>query len=156
MIQRIQSIYLLAASLVLFSLFLFPVINNLILNGHADSIMVTGVYEIVNGVRTKISSSVALTIATIAAAMLPLAGIFLYKNRKKQSSYCYIAIVLIIGYSFYLAETVKDIVGEGITLKPENYGLGIILPSLAIVLIILGIRNINKDEKLVRSADRLR
>ncbi|MGI4020192.1 MAG: DUF4293 domain-containing protein [Janthinobacterium lividum] len=156
MIQRIQSIYLLAASLVLFALFLFPVVNNLILNGHADSVMVSGIYEIVNGVRTKISSLIPLTIATIVAAMLPLAGIFLYKNRKKQSSYCYIAIVLIIGYSFYLAETVKDIVGSGFTLKPENYGLGIILPSLSIVLIILGIRNINKDEKLVRSADRLR
>jgi peptidoglycan/LPS O-acetylase OafA/YrhL len=156
MIQRIQSIYLLAASLVLFALFLFPVVNNLLLNGHADSIMASGIYEVINGVRTKTSSLIYLTIATIIAALLPLAGIFMYKNRKQQSSYCYIAIVLIIGYSFYLAETVKDIVGAGITLKPENYGLGIILPSLAIVLIILGIRNINKDEKLVRSADRLR
>ncbi len=155
MIQRIQSVYLLAASLVLFALFLFPVINNLILNGHADSIMVTGVYEIVNGVRTKTSSLITLTIATVVAALLPLAGIFMYKDRKRQSSYCYIVIVLIIGYSFYLTETVKPIAGN-ITLRTENYGLGMILPSLAIVLLILGIRNINKDEKLVRSADRLR
>lgn len=155
MIQRIQSIYLLAASLVLFSLFLFPVIHNLILNGHADSIMVSGIYEVINGERTKTSSLIALTIATVVAAMLPLAGIFLYKNRKKQVSYCYIVIVLIIGYSFYLTETVKPIAGN-ITLQTENYGIGMILPSLAIVLVIFAIRGINRDEKLVRSADRLR
>jgi uncharacterized membrane protein len=155
MIQRIQSIYLLAASLVLFALFLFPVINNLILNGHADSIMVSGIYEVVNGVRTKTSSLITLSIATVIVALLPLAGIFMYKNRKQQSSYCYIVIVLIIGYSFYLTETVKPIAGN-ITLRTENYGIGMILPSLAIVLIFFAIRGINKDEKLVRSADRLR
>ncbi len=155
MIQRIQSIYLLAASLVLFALFLFPMVNNLILNGHADSITVAGIYEVINGVRTKTSSLVLLSVATVVAALLPLAGIFLYKDRKKQVSYCYIVIVLLIGFSFYSAETVKTIVGN-ITLQPENYGIGIILPSLAIVLLFLGIRNINRDEKLVRSADRLR
>ncbi|MVN23277.1 DUF4293 domain-containing protein [Mucilaginibacter arboris] len=155
MIQRIQSVYLLLASLVLFALFLFPVVNNLILNGHADSIMVTGVYEIINGARTKTSSFIWLSIATVIAALLPLAGVFLYKNRKQQSSYCYIVIVLIIGYSFYLTETVKDFVGN-ITLNTHNYGIGMILPSLAIVLVFLAIRGINRDEKLVRSADRLR
>ena len=155
MIQRIQSVYLLAASLVLFSLFLFPMVNNLIINGHADSITAAGIYELVNGVRTKTSSFILLTLATIAAALLPLAGIFLYKNRKKQSSYCYIVIVLLIGFSFYSAETVKGVAGN-ITLQPENYGLGIILPSLAIVLVFFAIRGINRDEKLVRSADRLR
>lgn len=155
MIQRIQSVYLLAASLVLFALFLFPLINNLILNGHADNIMVTGIYEVINGVRTKTSSFILLTLATVVAALLPLAGIFLYKNRKKQISYCYIAIVLLIGYSFYSAETVKTIAGNS-SVRPENYGLGIILPSLAIVLVFFAIRAINRDEKLVRSADRLR
>lgn len=156
MIQRIQSIYLLAASLVLFALFLFPLINNLILNGHPDSIMVTGVYEVINGVRTKTASFLWLSIATVVAAVLPLAGIFMYKNRKQQSAYLYIVIVLIIGYSFLLAETAKGFIGEGVTLRPENYGLGMILSSLAIVLLIFAIKGISRDEKLVRSADRLR
>lgn len=144
-----------AASLVLFSLFFFPMVNNLILNGHADSITAAGIYEVINGVRTKTSSFILLSLATVVAGLLPLAGIFLYKNRKRQISYCYIVIVLLIGYSFYSAETVKTIAGD-VTLRSENYGLGIILPSLAIVLLFLAIRGINRDEKLVRSADRLR
>ncbi len=155
MIQRIQSVYLLAASLVLFGLFLFPVINNLILDGHADSITVAGIYEVINGVRTKTSSLVTLSLVTVIAALLPLVGIFLYRDRKRQSAYCYIVVVLIIGYSFYLTETVKPIAGN-ITLRTENYGLGMILPSLAIVLVFFAIRGINRDEKLVRSAERLR
>ncbi len=155
MIQRVQSVYLLAASLVLFALFIFPVVNNLILNGHADSVMVTGIYEVINGMRTKTSSLILLSMATVVAALLPLAGVFLYKNRKKQVGYCYIVVVLLIGYSFYLAETVKDIAGTN-SIRPENYSIGIILPSLSIVLIYFAIRSINKDERLVRSADRLR
>lgn len=143
------------AGLLLFALFLFPVIHNLILNGHADSFTAAGIYEVINGMRTKTSSFIPLSIATVVAGMLPLAGIFLYRNRKQQASYCYIVIVLIIGYSFYLTETVKGIAGD-ITLRTENYGLGMILPSLAIVLVFLAIRGINRDEKLVRSADRLR
>ncbi|WP_419802641.1 DUF4293 domain-containing protein [Mucilaginibacter sp.] len=156
MIQRIQSIYLLAASLVLFSLFLLPVINNLILNGHPDSLMVNGVYEVINGVRTKTASFVWLSVATVVAAMLPLAGIFMYKNRKQQSAYLYIVMVLIIGYSFLLAETIKGFIGEDLTLRPENYGLGMILSSLSIVLVVFAIKAISRDEKLVKSADRLR
>lgn len=155
MIQRIQSIYLLFAGLVLFAFFLFPVINNLLINGQADTVMVTGIYEVINGVRTKTSSLIMLSIATAIVALLPLAGIFMYKNRKKQISYCYIVIVLIIGYSFYLAETVKTIAGST-PVRPENYSIGAILAPLAIVLIFFAIRGINKDEKLVRSADRLR
>ncbi len=155
MIQRIQSVYLLLAGLVLLALFIFPVINNLILNGHADSFTAAGIYEVINGVRTKTSSFMMLSIATVVAALLPLAGIFLYRNRKQQASYCYIVIVLIIGYSFYLTETVKTVAGD-VTLRSENYGLGMILPSIAIVLVFLAIRGINRDEKLVRSADRLR
>ena len=155
MIQRIKSIYLLAASLVLFALFLFPVVNNLVLNGHADSIMVSGIYEVINGIRTKTSALIIQSIVTIIIALLPLAGIFMYKNRKQQASYCYIVIVLIIGYSFYLAETVKTIAGAT-PVRPENYSIGAILSPLAIVLIFFAIRGINRDEKLVRSADRLR
>lgn len=155
MIQRIQSVYLFFAGLVLFALFVFPVITNLIINGLPDSLMVNGIYEVINGVRTKTTTFVPLSIATVAAGLLPLIGIFMYKDRKMQKSYCYIVIVLIIGYSFYMTETIKTIAGGG-EVRPENFSLGAILPSISIVLIIFAIRGINKDEKLLKSAERLR
>ena len=45
---------------------------------------------------------------------------------------------------------------DGIVLGANNYGIGLILPSLAILFIILAIRGIRNDEKLIKSADRLR
>ena len=155
MIQRIQTIYLFLASIALFALFLFPVITNLIINGNPDSIMANGIYEIVGGLRTKTTPFTLLSIVTVAVALLPLIAVFTYKNRSMQKNYCYIVIVLIIGYSFYMTETIKA-VAEGTDIRPENFSLGAILPSIAIVLMIFAIKGITKDEKLIKSADRLR
>jgi hypothetical protein len=52
-------------------------------------------------------------------------------------------------------QTAKSVLGN-VTLELGNYGIGVILPSLAILFIILALRGIRKDEMLVRSADRLR
>ncbi|TWR26496.1 DUF4293 family protein [Mucilaginibacter pallidiroseus] len=155
MIQRVQSIYLLFASLVILGLFLFPLAHGLYVNGKLVDIAITGVYENVNGQLKPVETFVALTGVTILAAIIPLVIIFFYKDRKKQIALCYSAIFLLIGYSFWMAQTVKKVVGE-ITLEYKNMGIGIFLTSLSIVLIILAAKSIKRDEKLVRSADRLR
>ena len=79
----------------------------------------------------------------------------MYKDRKKQVVFCYSAILVIIGYSFWLSQTVKNATG-GAELRTDNIGIGIFLSSISIVLLILAVKSIQKDEKLVRSADRLR
>jgi len=155
MLQRIQSIYLLFASLVLFSLFLFPLAHHVYVNARPVTIMVTGIYEDVNGQQTHTEFFVALTAVTVVVALIPLIIIFLYKNRKLQAALCYSAILAIIGYSFWMAQTVKEVTG-GMVLRTDNMGIGIILSSLSIVLLILAAKSIQKDEKLVKSADRLR
>jgi FtsH-binding integral membrane protein len=155
MLQRIQSIYLLFASIVLFALFLFPLAHNLFVDGKLINVSVTGVYEVVNGQDKQVQPFLALTIFTVIAALIPLAVIFLYKNRKQQITMCYVAILLLIGYGFWMAQTVKKVVGP-ITLEYKNMGIGLFLTSLSIILIIFAIKAIQRDEKLVKSADRLR
>ncbi|AMR31329.1 hypothetical protein A0256_07770 [Mucilaginibacter sp. PAMC 26640] len=155
MLQRIQSIYLLFASIVMFGLFLFPLAHNIYVSGKLVNVTVTGVYEIVNGQENHIEVFTALTIVTVIAALVPLALIFLYKNRKQQITLCYVAILILIGYSFWMAQTVKKVVGA-ITLEYKNMGVGLFLTSLSIILIIFAVKAIQRDEKLVRSADRLR
>jgi len=155
MLQRIQSIYLLFASIVMFGLFLFPLAHNIYVSGKLVNVTVTGVYEIVNGQDNNIEVFTALTIVTVIAALVPLALIFLYKNRKQQITLCYVAILILIGYSFWMAQTVKKVVGA-ITLEYKNMGVGLFLTSLSIILIIFAVKAIQRDEKLVRSADRLR
>jgi MFS superfamily sulfate permease-like transporter len=155
MLQRIQSIYLLFAALVILALFLFPVAHNVYLNGIPSTIKVTGIYQDVNGVQQLTTPFTVLSIATAIVGLIPLVIIFLYKNRKQQINLCYAAILVIIGYSFWLSQAVKTAI-DGFVMKTSNFGIGVLLFSISIVLMILAVKSIQKDEKLVKSADRLR
>lgn len=155
MLQRIQSIYLLFASLVLFGLFIFPLAHGLFIDGKLVNIAVTGVSENINGVDKPVQSFVALTVITAIVGLIPLAVIFMYKNRKQQVALIYSTILVLIGYSFWMAQTVKKVVGP-ITLEYKNMGIGLFLTSLSIILLIFAVKAIQRDEKLVKSADRLR
>jgi len=155
MLQRIQSIYLLFASLVLFALFFFPLAHNVYVSGKPVSVMVTGIFQDVNGAQQSTESFTALTAITAIVALIPLVIIFLYKNRKQQIAICYSAILVLIGYSFWMAQTVKKAIGS-VQLDTHTMGIGLFLTSLSIVLLILSAKSIQRDEKLVKSADRLR
>jgi hypothetical protein len=155
MLQRVQSIYLLLSSFALYSLFLFPFAHNVYINGKPSSIMVTGLFQDVNGHQAHTDFFVPLTIATVLVGLIPLIIIFLYKNRRQQIMFCYLAIVIIIGYSFWMAQTVKSVMGS-IQLDTHNWGIGLLLTSFSLLLIIMAIKAIQRDEKLVKSADRLR
>jgi len=155
MLQRIQSVYLLLTSLVLFSLFLFPLVHNVYVNGVPSTIKVTGIFQEANGAQAHTQTFVALTAATAVVAILPLILIFLYNNRKRQMALCYGYIVVIIAYSFWLAQTVKSFTG-GADLTTNNFGIGALLSSVSIVLVLAAAKGIQRDEKLVKSADRLR
>jgi RsiW-degrading membrane proteinase PrsW (M82 family) len=155
MLQRIQSIYLLFAALVIFALFLFPVAHNIYIDGVASTIKVTGIYHDVNGQQQQTTPFTTLSIVTAIVGLVPLVVIFMYKNRKQQITMCYVAMLVIIGYSFWLSQVVKTAT-DGFEMKTSNFGIGILLSSLSIVLLIFAAKSIGRDEKLVRSADRLR
>ncbi len=155
MIQRIQSIWLFFATACIFSLFLFPYLQILNADGSASLIKVTGVYQSIAGQQVQTEPFLALTIATVVLALIPFVIIFMFKDRKKQVMLSYLAIVLVIGFSFWLVQTAKGVLGS-VALGAENYGIGSMLPSIAIIFIILAIRGMKKDDRLIKSADRLR
>jgi len=155
MLQRIQSIYLLFSSLALYALFLFPFAHNVYLDGKPSAVMITGIYQDVNGQQAHIQFLGALPIATIMIGLLQLIIIFLYKNRKQQIALCYSAVLIIIGYSFWMAQVVKHAMGS-IQLDTHNWGIGLFLTSISLLFLIFAVKAIQRDEKLVKSADRLR
>ena len=155
MIQRIQSVWLFLATTAIFALFLFPYVQLLNPDGTGRSIKVTGVYENLNGQVVQTEPFLALTIVTVIVALIPFIIIFFFKNRKLQITLSYIAILLIIGLSFWTAQVAKAQAGNS-SLELENYGLGVALPPIAILFMILALKGIRKDDKLIRSADRLR
>ncbi len=155
MIQRVQSIYLLLASLALFALFAFPLVHGINVGPNTENIKIDGVYQNINGQMVRTVSFLMLTIVTVLLAVVPLITIFMFKNRKLQLALSYGSILAIIGLSFWMSQTVQKFVhGTAITL--DNSGIGMLLSSISIVFLIGAARAVQRDEKLIKSADRLR
>ncbi|QNL47714.1 DUF4293 domain-containing protein [Olivibacter sp. SDN3] len=159
MIQRIQTIWLFIASITILSLFLFPYVQFFDVNGIAMALKINGVLDSTGG-QNQLNTSFSFilqTIATIVLGILPLVTIFNYKNRKKQVNLIMFTIILTILFSFWLFITASNAVhavGRAITLS--NIGIGALLVPLYIIFLLLAIKGIRKDNKLIKSAERLR
>ncbi|MBL1409621.1 DUF4293 domain-containing protein [Sphingobacterium faecale] len=157
MIQRIQSIWLLLAAIIILGLFLFPYLNYTDLVGLGKKLLVTGSYAAVNNESVKQESYVLQSIATAVLGFIPILTIFLYKNRKRQLMLIFIEIVLICLFGIWLFMSSKDTLS--LISQPfgaQNIGVGFFLLPVAIVFLAMAIGGIRKDEKLIKSADRLR
>lgn len=152
MIQRIQSIWLLLACVTISCLIFVPIVNTSI--GSVQYLLTAqGIYEKVGEQSKQIEASLPVLISTIAIALLALFNIFNFRKRALQKRIALVTIVLIIGLSFWCSQYAKKIPGG---LENANYNVGLFLPVIAIFFILLAIRGINNDEKLIKSADRLR
>ncbi|SDG29174.1 protein of unknown function [Pedobacter terrae] len=94
-----------------------------------------------------------LLITNIAVALLCFINIFNYKKRSFQKRFAIVSIILIGGFAFWCSIYAKELPGG---IEGANFGIGAYLPALAILFVVLGIFGINKDERLIRSAERLR
>jgi hypothetical protein len=152
MIQRIQSIWLLLASLTIFLLLAIPVATSI--QGSKEFwVQATGLFQSENGSTIKLDSFTPLTISVIAVGLMCIAVIFSFKRRTIQKRLCIALMAMVASLSFWTFNYVEQIPGG---LSNATYNAGIALPVLAIVFCALAIRGITKDEQLLRSADRLR
>jgi hypothetical protein len=143
MIQRIQSVFL--AMVALCSAALFG-------TNAADTDTAISGSEVFNDAEFTIFDS-PLLIGGVAATMLvSVAAIFLFRNRRLQMILCLVAVLITLAYSAYGGL----LWGTDTAAAAADPNLGIALPFLAIVFAVIARRAIKKDEKLVRSADRLR
>jgi predicted permease len=155
MLQRIQTIYLLLASVALFALFFFPIAHDVYTATGPKTIKIDGVYEQVNGQLVRSTSFLVLTIVCIIVALLPLFIISRYKNLRQQYAFCMSLIMVLFGFSYWMANTVTDTIGKT-EFGTSNMGIGMFLSSLSIIFLIMAIKAIRQDEKLLKSVDRLR
>jgi hypothetical protein len=90
-----------------------------------------------------------ILIITISLICIPLITMFLYKKRKIQLRVTIIALLLsLLNIYLYYRQTLKFTHGE--------YALTAVIALLVPVLLFLAIRGISRDEKLVKSLNRLR
>jgi len=136
MLQRIQSLYMLA------------------------SLIATGALPYVFELWTEKSgkavffSEIQLAIIIfIAVSGLTFLNIFNFKNRQRQFVINRLSMIfnfILLGFFVY-----RSLNLSGETLVSEK-GIGMFLPAISIVLLVLANKAIKKDEDLVKSVDRLR
>ena len=157
MLQRIQSIFLFLASGAVFSLE-SPAVNFMSLVHGVPNVGSPYSDSVFNIQDDKILMGLSL----VGAVGFRIA-LFLYKNRPTQAlivMLCNFIVGAILIYGLWDArETfVKTVTPEnttGISLQ-SNYGFAIPVLIVAMICSWLAVRFIRRDEKLVRSADRLR
>jgi len=142
MIQRIQTVFLLLATLVSASLLYFPLFElpAMAPDPAPREFMIT--------------SSALLLILNAAIGVFSFVVIFLFKNRSLQLKACRLVLILIfimIGLLFYTSDTLSNGLDQKVIFKIGTY-----LPLLQVIFVFLAHRGIKKDDELVRSADRLR
>ena len=158
MIQRIQSIFLFLAFAATIALYFYP------LAGIYSDLFTYKfyVYELKNMVPGEVSQFTFMTtfpllLLNILVGGLSVICVFLYKNRIRQAKLVRLAILLDIALIALVFFVYAGIIEKNLHANPEYLEeAGIYFPLISLIFLLLAYRFIMKDEKLVRSADRLR
>lgn len=150
MLQRIQTVFLLLASVCMLVATVTP-LATFAYNGNPVVFEAMGMYQ--NG--NLESSTWGLFALGAISSLLALGTVFLFKTRMLQIRVSIFNIVVMLGFYLYFGFLLFRINPEA-QLQFQKVGIGIIMPVIAIILTILAIRKIGADEFLVRSLNRLR
>lgn len=146
MIQRIQTLYLLAVVALGIALFWLPVLQFVSPDGQ--------VYQLTALGGAPLQGLWGLTVTTVLIPLLALVDIFLYRKRLVQARLNIFSVMLCVGYYGVLAIYVWL---AKMSLQAEWYILPwASFPLIGMVLTLMATRRILKDEALVRAADRIR
>ena len=152
MIQRIQTLFLIAAAGLIAAMLVIPLVEIRTGTGEVYSGMLRGLRS---GSGEYAVTTWPLFILAVVTAALLFVNIFLFKNRKLQIRLCVYAIILgfgQIGLMYYYWVILFRRLGEASYL----FRVSVVFPALGIILTYLAFRAIRKDEILIRSIDRLR
>lgn len=143
MIQRIQTIFLLLTAAAFFSLFALDFASS---NVATTGFLADKAFDI--------QDHIALTALAALGGALALVAILLFKNRSLQTRFGYLVILLSLALPIVAALLFRE--EWTANAAKVTLGIGLAAPLLALIFTILANRFINKDEKLVKSMDRLR
>ncbi|MGB4655688.1 MAG: DUF4293 domain-containing protein [Bacteroidales bacterium] len=159
MIQRIQTLYLTLAVVLLLLMFAFPIANFYSEFGVWQFNML-GVRSQVPGEGAVFSNQIIFTILpilTIIISAILLLTIFNYKKRMLQirliNLSVFLTLVMLCGIFFLYVPLIEK---QTSTTVDYLSSPSIFFPIIAVIFMLLASRSIKKDEKLVRSTDRLR
>lgn len=147
MIQRIQTVYLVLIAALLIATMCLPI--GFFADTAGDHVFKSLGVEVYGTYQSTWGLFGILLLSTITA----LVTIFLYKNRMLQIRMCIFNSLLLVGFylafiAFYFALKTDD--------NTYRIAWALCLPLVSIILNIMAIRAIGRDEVMVKAADRLR
>ena len=154
MIQRIQTVYLFLTVVVILCMAFFSFVEMVDSDGQYYRFDLFGIHEGVGDTTRLVESVMPLRFLVFVIATISLITIFLYKKRIMQIRLCIFNIVLMLGFYalffFYFHNATSGIKVD------SHFKVTIVFPVIGAILSYLALRNIGKDEVLVRSYDRIR
>lgn len=164
MIQRIQTVYLIAAILVLSGMWFFP-IAEVSFEESSIQFYLTQNTATAFDLTFDLPGAWPIAVGVAILCVLALATMLDFKNRKRQLMLCKTTLgllpVLAVG-AFLNAWQAIEVTMEassalgGLVSGSGGYGFAPVLPLVAMVFVFLALKGIQKDEALIRSMDRLR
>lgn len=162
MLQRIQTVFMFLATVAGILFFFFPIASYI-----SNTVHLTFFIHLLDDAAANPFNEMAeatlefgqwftlpLAIGQFLIIVILLFTIFQFKKRSLQIRLNLLSIflnVLLVGGVFYYTTIL-----EGKTGVTSQYGVGVVFPLLAIILIFMANYYIRKDEKLIQSANRLR
>lgn len=104
----------------------------------------------------KVTDHLPTLVLVVAMAVLPLVAVFMFKNRKLQVRLC---LFDMLGAFLFVAMLHWRVRGLDALIPPPvncSYQPGALLPIASVVFLVMAILAIRKDDRLVKSMDRLR
>lgn len=140
MIQRQQTLWLLLSTVAALLSYMFPFVTG------TEPVEKTNMQKVVD---VDAASNFFLLILTGASLVLSTVIIFLFKNRKQQMQLClaglFLSVLIVILYILQMNKLVKP-----------TLALSCILPFAVVAGYFMAFRNIRRDEKLIKTLDKLR
>jgi branched-subunit amino acid transport protein AzlD len=91
----------------------------------------------------------------IVTSLLAFFIVFLFKNRSRQKLLCFLGMVLSAGIISLEYVMVENYTNKH-SLQDSSWQIGAILPVLMLILFFLAYLGILKDEKMLKSLDKIR
>lgn len=146
MIQRVQSIWLFLAAFISAALFIFPLYQYTPAGAATASLL-----------SAKSGDAFILLLLAADMSLVPLVTIFFFKNRKRQKTMIWLAILSSFAFIGVMIMYIQDLKNAVPPATNDNFTLpGPIIPVIVIVFLSLALSGIRKDEALIKSVDRLR
>ncbi len=142
MIQRIQTIWMLLSGLVFLLLARLPIYTGITIDNTTIVLMT--------------AERLHLMILSIFLVVMPLIAIFLFKNRSAQKKILWLHIMLCLLMVLFFWMAKDAFINVDPAYERTQYGFGVAVPVFSLIFDILAYRGIRKDEKLIKSADKLR